>query len=152
MMTPLLHTRASIFELHPGDEVLVGDMPYIVKRSARGGMGFVLFLWKNHDKAPPRLSAHGIKLALKTILPEAAEEEGVALFKRELTIWSAFRHPNIVWLNEILDGGRDGWIAATDWCIGSLRDILNERKQLPLKEATDILGDVLYVRITPGLA
>lgn len=122
---------------------MVGDMPYTVKKSAGGGMGFVLLLWKNHDKAPLRPSAHGIKLALKTVLPDAVDEEGVALFKRELTVWSAFRHPNIVWLNEILDGGRDGWIAAMDWCIGSLRDILNERKQLPLKEATDILGDVL---------
>lgn len=122
---------------------MVGDMPYVVKKSARGGMGFVLLLWKNSDRAPLRPSAHGIKLALKTVLPNAADEEGVALFKRELTVWSAFRHPNIVWLNEILDGGSDGWVAAMDWCIGSLRDILNERKQLPLKEATDILGSVL---------
>lgn len=123
---------------------MIGDMPYIAEKSARGGMGFVMLLRMDLGKAPQRFSAHGIKVALKSVLPDAADEEGIALFKRELTVWSAFRDPNIVWLNEILDGGRDGWIAAMDWCIGSLRDILNERKHLPLKEATDILGDVLH--------
>src|SRR5260370_18728935 len=106
-MTPLLHPRARIVDLLPGDEVLLGDMPYVVDRSRRGGMGFVLLLWKNHQKAPSRPSAHGIKLALKSVLPEAADEEAVRLFRRELTIWAAFRHANVVWLNEILDGGRD---------------------------------------------
>jgi serine/threonine protein kinase len=30
-----------------------------------------------------------------------------------------------------------------DWCLGSLRELLNERRRLPLKEATDILGHIL---------
>lgn len=122
---------------------MVGDMPYTVRKAARGGMGFVLLLWQDSENTPHRMSVHGIKLALKTVLPDMADKEGVALFKRELTVWAAFRHPNIVWLNEILDGGTDGWIAAMNWCLGSLRDILNERKRLPLMEATDIIVDVL---------
>ena len=42
-----------------------------------------------------------------------------------------------------MDGGDAGWVAAMDGCIGSLRDILNERRTLPLKESTDIIGDML---------
>lgn len=142
-MTRLQHSHPSLFDLHIGDKVMVGDMPYAVRKAACGGMGFILLLWQDSDRAPQQMSVHGIKLALKTILPEAADKEGITLFKRELTVWAAFRHPNVVWLNEILDGGVDGWVAAMDWCLGSLRDILNERQRLPLKEATDILGDVL---------
>jgi serine/threonine-protein kinase len=106
-------------------------------------MGFVLLLWQDRDYTPEQMSVHGIKLALKTILPDVADQDGVALFKRELTVWAAFRHPNVVWLNEILDGGTDGWIAAMDWCLGSLRDIINERMKLPIKEATGILHDII---------
>ncbi len=106
-------------------------------------MGCVFLLWQDAANAPKRMNALGLKLALKAVLPEAADAEGVALFKRELTVWSAFRHANIIWLLEIVDGGDAGWVAAMDWCIGSLRDILNERRTLPLKESTDILGDLL---------
>jgi serine/threonine protein kinase len=70
------------------------------------------------------------------------------LFQRELTVWAGFRHPNIVGLNEIVDGRRDGWFAAMDWCLGSLRDVLNERKRLKVKDATDILGDVIGATIS----
>lgn len=122
---------------------MVGDVPYSVKKAARGGMGFIVLLWQDSEKAPQRRSVHGMKLALKTVLPDVADREGVALFKRELTVWAAFHHPNIVWLNEILDGGADGWIAAMDWCLGSLRDILKAKHRLPLKEATIVIDDVL---------
>lgn len=123
---------------------MVGDIPYSVNKAARGGMGFILFLWMNSEKAPrERSSVHGMKLALKTVLPDVADREGVALFKRELTVWAALRHRHIVGLNEILDGGADGWIAAMDWCLGSLRDILNTKHRLPLKEATVIIDDIL---------
>jgi len=97
----------------------------------------------NAQSRQGRISVHGTKLALKTVRPDAVGAEGKALFKRELTIWAALRHPSIVCLNEILDAGSDGWVAAMDWCQGSLRDILNKRQRLSLKEATGIIGDLL---------
>jgi len=122
---------------------MVGDTPYVVDKSARGGMGCVFLLQQDTDHAPQRMSVLGLRLALKAVLPEVADADGLALFWRELTVWSAFRHANIVWLLEIMDGGDAGWVAAMDWCLGSLRDILQKRRVLPLKESTDIIGDVL---------
>ena len=142
-MTPIIHTRSSFFDLQPQDKVMVGYMPYIVDRAARGGMGCVFLLWLDSKNAPERMSALGLKLALKAVLPEAADQEGIALFKRELTVWSGFRHPNIIWLLEIVDGGDAGWVAAMDWCIGSLRDLLNERHAFSLKDSTDIISQLL---------
>lgn len=41
-MTPLLHPRASLVDLPTRDEVLIGDMPYVVETSRRSEMCFVL--------------------------------------------------------------------------------------------------------------
>jgi serine/threonine protein kinase len=142
-MTPLIHQRESFFDLRSKDRVLVGDMPYIVEKQARGGMGCVYLLWQDSQNAPQRMSALGLKLALKAVLPDAADAEGIALFRRELTVWSAFRHTNIVWLLEIVDGGDAGWVAAMDWCIGSLRDLQKEKGKLTLKDSTNIVGAIL---------
>lgn len=142
-MTPLEHNRDSFFDLRPKDKVLVDRIPYIVDSEARGGMGCVLLLWKDSDHAQHSLSALGLKLALKAVLPESADEDGIALFRRELTVWSAFQHPNIVRLLAIVDGGDAGWLAAMDWCPGSLRDLLDARGKLALKDATNILGNLI---------
>jgi serine/threonine-protein kinase len=142
-MTPLIHQRESFFDLRSKDRVLVGDMPYIVEKQARGGMGCVYLLWQDSQNAPQRMSALGLKLALKAVLPDAADADGIALFRRELTVWSAFRHTNIVWLLEIVDGGDAGWVAAMDWCIGSLRDLQKEKGKLTLKDSTNIVGAIL---------
>lgn len=142
-MTPLIHQRESFFDLRSKDRVLVGDMPYIVEKQARGGMGCVYLLWQDSQNAPKRMSALGLKLALKAVLPDAADADGIALFRRELTVWSAFRHTNIVWLLEIVDGGDAGWVAAMDWCIGSLRDLQKEKGKLSLKDSTNIVGAIL---------
>ena len=142
-MTPLIHQRDSFFDLRSKDRVLVGDVPYIVEKQARGGMGCVYLLWQDSKNAPKRMSALGLKLALKAVLPDAADADGIALFRRELTVWSAFRHTNIVWLLEIVDGGDAGWVAAMDWCIGSLRDLQKEKGKLSLKDSTNIVGAIL---------
>ena len=89
------------------------------------------------------MSALGLKVALKAILPEAADAEGIALFKRELTVWAGLRHPNIVSLVEIVDGGDAGWVAAMHWCPGSLRDVMTQRGKLPLQDATMILANLI---------
>ena len=138
-----LHNASSIFDLRPTDQVYVGNIPYVVKRLARGGMGFVLLLAQNTEISLDRFSAFGLRLAVKTVLPDVADEEGIRLFRRELTVWAGFRHPNIVSLLSILDSEDAGWIAAMDWCQGSLRDIMDNLNLIPLKEATDILGDIL---------
>lgn len=142
-MTPLLHQRPSFFDLRPKDRVAVGDIPYIVDKQVRGGMGCVYLLWQDFENAPKRMSALGLKLALKALLPAAADPDGIALFRGELTLWSGFRHGCIVWLLDIVDGGDAGWVAAMDWCIGSLRDVLRERGTLSLKDSTNIVGKIL---------
>lgn len=146
-MISLVHSRPSFFDLRTKDKVMVGDMPYIVERAVRGGMGFVLLLRLDSANAPQRTNVLGLKLALKGVLRDAANTEGVALFKRELTVWSAFRHFHIVWLLEIVDGGDAGWLAAMDWCIGSLRDLINEQKSMSLRDSTNII-----VQLIKGLA
>ena len=138
-MTRLTHSKESFFDLSSHDQVLVGDMTYVVEKAARGGMGFVLLLHLDTMQNPNLMSAFGLKLALKVILPDAADEEGLALFKRELTVWCGFRHWNIVWLLDIVDTGDAGWAAAMDWAIGSLEDMLKDRGKLSLTEGTYIM-------------
>jgi serine/threonine protein kinase len=142
-MTHLEHDRDSFFDLRPKDRVLVDRIPYFVDSEVRGGMGCVLLLSKDSDHVQNSLSALGLKLALKAVLPEAADEDGIALFRRELTVWSAFQHPNIVRLLTIADGGDAGLIAVMDWCPGSLRNILGERGALSVEDATNIIGNLL---------
>jgi serine/threonine protein kinase len=142
-MTTLIHSRRSFFDLCPNDKVVVGNLHYVVSGQARGGMGCVYLLWLDPENKEQRIGALGLKLALKAVLPDAADAEGIALFKRELTVWSGFRHPNIVRLLEIVNGGDAGWVAAMDWCIGSLRDLQKERGTLSLKDSTNIIGGIL---------
>jgi serine/threonine protein kinase len=142
-MTPLRHNRLRIFDLRIGDCVMVGDVPYTAERALRGGMGLVILLRQKSDCVPLRFSVHGLSVALKTVLPEFISKESTLLFRRELAVWAGFRHPNIINLNEILDGEADGWIAAMHWCVGSLRDVISKHHRLPLAEATRILGDII---------
>ena len=142
-MTLLSHNRSSFFDLRLKDKLLVGDQPYIVEKAVSGGMGFVLLLRQDHSSPYHRFSVHGGSIALKTVRPDVADQASLQLFRRELTVWAGFVHPNIVRLNEILDGGKDGWIAAMDWCRESLRDILSEKSSLPLLEASKVIANML---------
>jgi len=142
-MIRLLHDRDSFFDLCPKDRVMIGDMPYIVHKLTRGGMGCVYLLWQDTEHAPNRMSTLGLTLALKAVLPDAADAEGIALFRRELTVWAGFKHSNIVGLLEIIDGGDAGSLAAMDWCIGSLRDLQRDRVRFSLKDSTNIVGQIL---------
>ena len=114
-------------------------------------MGFVLLVQKDYEKAPTSptriMSALRARLALKAVLPDASDKLGMALFRRELTVWAGFRHRNIIPLIEIVDAGDDGWIAAMNWCEGSLRRLLNEKGRLSVKTATNII-----VSLIDGLA
>jgi serine/threonine-protein kinase len=53
------------------------------------------------------------------------------------------RHPNIVSLVEIVDGGDAGWVAAMHWCPGSLRDVMTQRGKLTLTDATMIMANLI---------
>ena len=142
-MTSLIHSRQSFFDLQPKDKVVVGGLTYIVNAQARGGMGCIYLLWLDSESPAQNIGALGLRLALKAILPDSADADGIALFKRELTVWSGFRHRNIVWLLEIVDGGDAGWVAAMDWCIGSLRDLQKERGALSIKDSSNIIGAII---------
>lgn len=106
-------------------------------------MGCILLLRQDSNYIPSKLSNIGFKVALKAVLPNIADKDGIALFRRELTVWAGFQHPNIVRLLDILDGGDAGWVAAMDWCGGSLRDILDEHKILTPRDSTYIISNLI---------
>ena len=111
---------------------------------ASGGMGRVYFLWRDEKADSSGFSWNlGLKLALKAILPENHDEQGAALFRRELTVWAGFKHYNIVRLLEIVDGGDAGWVATMDWCPASLQSIIDEEGKISISNSTDILIDII---------
>jgi len=144
-MTELTFATDSICELQLNDEVLVGDTPYHVKQFSRGGMGLVVFLQRDDERMPfsYRAFVHGPRVAIKTVLPADDDQSIHDLFQRELTVWAGLDHLNIIRLNEILETRSDGWVAAMDWCVGSLGQFLNERTALPIEAASFILQDVV---------
>lgn len=142
-MTPISHAKSSLTELEKGEALRIRNELFTLRKVAVGGMGMVLLLEKDMSTADSGFSVHPPRIALKTLLPASRDAHSYSMFQRELTVWASFRHPNITWLNEILDGGSDGWIAAMDWRPGSLRDHLSAKGHLPLKESTDILGHIL---------
>ncbi len=141
-MRSITHEKESFYDLQKDDRVFVGGVHYIVDKIARGGMGFVLLLWKDTENETKHQSLLGLKLALKVVLPGSSKSE-IQLFKRELTVWAGLNHFNIIGLLEIFDSTDAGWVAAMDWCPGSLRDILNKRGKIALKESTDIIGNII---------
>jgi len=143
-MEKFRHGRDSVSALQIGDRVQLGRTPYTIMQTARGGMGLVLMLDRDpnhHDHFS--FAVHRLRMAVKTVLPEFLDDEAALLFRRELTIWAGFEHPHIVRLSEILDADADGWVAAMPWCEGSLVDILKNHPTLKIKEATQILLDVV---------
>jgi serine/threonine protein kinase len=138
-MTPLRHECGTLYELDKGQKVRIGNDPYIVQKRSRGGMGFLLFL-EIEGTNPPSRFVHGLRVAIKSVLPTA---ESTALFRRELVVWSGLKISTIVALNEILDAGRDGWVAAMNWYPGSLRDHIAGTGITALPDAIHVVHDVL---------
>lgn len=141
-MTPILHNKTSVFDLLPESRIDIGDVPYILKRITRGGMGCVFLLHKDFN-SPYKRTIYGPSLALKVMLPGVVDEITEKLYKRELTVWAGFRHPNIVRLIDIANGGNDGWIAVMDWHKGSLREIIQNRKSLSFIESSNIIISII---------
>jgi serine/threonine-protein kinase len=142
-MNRLSFAADSIFDLMPDDEAWIGDVPYIVRQFGRGGMGFVVFLERDYNRHANLFQPiHRSLVAVKTVLP-GLDDTAKKLFQRELTVWAGLDHPRIVHLNEILETRNDGWVAAMDWCAGSLQQFLNTHKKLSIKDALFIFQDVV---------
>jgi eukaryotic-like serine/threonine-protein kinase len=142
-MTPLRHNCESLYKIGKGQRVYIGDRPYIVQKHAQGGMGFLLFMELDAANAPAEFSVHGLRVAVKSVLPASLDAESTALFRRELVVWSGLRYGTIVGLNEILDAGHDGWVAAMEWHPGSLRDHILSTGRTSLPDALHVIHDVL---------
>jgi serine/threonine-protein kinase len=144
-MTELSFTAESLCELQVNDRAWIGNTPYFVRQFSRGGMGFVVFLRRDDSNFTPSARAllHGPGVAIKSVLHTEDESHIRDLFHRELTVWSGLEHFNIVRLNEILTTRADGWIAAMDWCGGSLKQFLDDHGPLGLEDALFVVRDLL---------
>jgi eukaryotic-like serine/threonine-protein kinase len=128
----------------PNDEVWIGNIPYVAKKFARGGMGFVVLLRRDDTRLPHPLGfTHGVDVAIKAFLPSDGDPTIRQLFQRELTVWAGLNHPTIVSLNEILRTKNDGLVAAMDRAVGSLEDLLVVHRMLSRDDAVFILNDVI---------
>ncbi len=144
-MTELSFAANSLSELQYNDEVWIGDTPYFVRQFRRGGMGLVVFLRRDDERAPfsTRALLHGPNVAIKTALRSDDDLSTSDLFQRELTVWAGLDHPNIIRLNEVLTTRSDGMVAAMDWCMGSLRQLLDDHMSVSLEDALFIIRDLV---------
>jgi hypothetical protein len=87
-MNALRHNKRSVRELLVGDTVSIGRKEYRIQRIASGGMGIVLLLESEPLSESTAFSVHGMRVAVKSVLPEFLDERHRELFRRELTIWA----------------------------------------------------------------
>jgi serine/threonine protein kinase len=140
-VTKLEIGTGSVFELEVGDQVGLGGIEYSVQGFARGGMGFILFLEKTNSFHCSKISVHGSRLAIKSVLGSSTPDLD-KLFLRELTVWSGFDHFNIINLNEIVEVD-NALAAAMDWCSGSLRDYIRSNGNLSIALAVHVIKSVI---------
>jgi serine/threonine protein kinase len=85
---------------------------------------------------------HGRKVAIKVLRPEITASLGTERFLREIGIAARLSHPHIV---PLIDSGEAGgflYYVQPHVPGGSLRDRLDETRQLPLKDALRIAQEV----------
>ena len=140
-MTELSFAADSLTELQMNDEVWIGNALHFVRQFSRGGMGFVVFLERDAKEPPHHIL--GPAVAIKSVLPGDEDPTIRDLFKRELTVWAGLHHANIIHLKEILSTRSSGWVAAMDWCAGSLRNFLDDHPSLSMDEALFIVRDLV---------
>ena len=103
---------------------------YTVERElGRGGMATVYLAEEKK---------HGRKVAIKVLRPEITASVGTDRFLREIGIAARLSHPHIV---PLIDSGEAGgflYYVQPHIPGGSLRDRLEENRQLPLKDALRI--------------
>jgi len=142
-MRNINYHQESVSDLGPGDILSVGDNSYVLKKLSRGGMGYILMLEHNKESKKNYENYIGHKLALKTVLPGFFDEGGEVLFKRELTVWAALWHANIVSLIDIGICKKNNLFAIMPWHTGSLRDILNKHNLLSILDSSYIIKSIL---------
>jgi serine/threonine protein kinase/tetratricopeptide (TPR) repeat protein len=107
---------------------------YTVERElGRGGMATVYLADEKK---------HGRKVAIKILRPEITASLGTERFLREIGIAARLSHPHIV---PLIDSGEAGgflYYVQPHVPGGSLRDRLEETRQLPLKEALRIAQEI----------
>lgn len=140
-MTELSFAADSLSELQMNDEVWIGNVLHHVKQFSRGGMGLVVFLRRDEKERPHHIL--GPAVAIKSVLSGDEDPASRDLFKRELTVWAGLHHANIVHLKEILATRSSGWVAAMDWCAGSLRNFLDNHSSLSMEEVLFIVRDLV---------
>ena len=105
----------------------------ILSEVGRGGMGVV---YKARQISLDRI------VAIKMLLREfARDDEFINRFKREAKAVASLNHQNIVDIYDIREAGGT-WFIITEFVGGgTLRDLLKERKILPVSEASRIMYD-----------
>ncbi len=99
----------------------------------RGGMGTVYLA---------RDVKHGRQVAIKALSPDVVADVGERQFSREIRVTAQMQHPHIL---QLIDSGKGAdclYYVMPYLKEGSLRDLLNEKKRLPVNEALNIVSDV----------
>jgi len=143
VMRKIIYHQEDISDLAPGDILSVGDDSYVLEKLARGGMGYILMLEYNNASEKTYKNYLGHRLALKTVLPGFVDDGGQVLFKRELTVWSALKHPNIVQLIDIGICENNNFFAIMPWHNGSLRDLLLRCNTFSVLDSIYVIKSIL---------
>ena len=99
----------------------------------RGGMGTVYLA---------RDVKHGRQVAIKALTPEVAQAVGARQFLKEIRVTAQLQHPHILPLIDSGEAADCPYYVMPYLREGSLRDILNERKRLSVREALTLIGDI----------
>ena len=99
----------------------------------RGGMGTVYLA---------RDVKHGRQVAIKALSPDVVADVGERQFSREIRVTAQLQHPHILQLIDSGQGADCLFYVMPYLKEGSLRDLLNEKKRLPVNEALNIVSDV----------
>ena len=121
------HASSASFQAALADRFIVDD------EIGQGGMGTVYLA---------RDVKHGRRVAIKVVSPEAVSGVGVEQFLKEIRKTAQLEHPHVLTL---LDSGE---AAGYPYYVmpyirgGSLRDLLEKKQRLSLRETIDIVGGV----------
>jgi serine/threonine protein kinase/Tfp pilus assembly protein PilF len=120
---------------HPPSPIAIAlaDRYTVERELGRGGMATVYLAEEKK---------HGRKVAIKVLRPEITASVGTERFLREIGIAARLSHPHIV---PLIDSGEAGgflYYVQPHVPGGSLRDRLEEIRQLPLKDALRIAQEI----------
>src|SRR5678815_953798 len=107
---------------------------YVAEREV--GKGAAARVYRAHD-------AKGTVVALKVLHPELLVSSAAERFLREVRLVGELDHPHIA---RLVDSGNAGWLVyyVMPFVEGpSLREALDQRKALPVPEATHLAQDLL---------